>query len=186
MAEIRAWRMHEPGSAMRAETVSSPSPDSGDVLVRVAGCGVCHTDIGFFYEGVRTVHEPPLTLGHEISGQVEEDGIRIELGLLKGGSDILTPGTSVDVLLRPDDIVHDDDSKLTAMVCHKEFRGADILYTLCLDCGDHLYALVPSHHAGGNAGGERVLPERLHVHVLGIHIVEQADHGSGQDQLPNL
>ncbi len=90
-----------------------------------------------------------------VSGRVEEGGIRIGLGLLKGGSEMLTPGTVVDVLLRPDDIVHDDDSKLTARVCHKEFRGADILYTLSLDCGDHFYALVPSHHnhrVGENIG----------------------------------
>jgi 6-hydroxycyclohex-1-ene-1-carbonyl-CoA dehydrogenase len=36
----------------------------------VAGCGVCHTDLGYFYDGVPTVSKPPLTLGHEISGTV--------------------------------------------------------------------------------------------------------------------
>jgi 6-hydroxycyclohex-1-ene-1-carbonyl-CoA dehydrogenase len=36
--------------------------------VEVAGCGVCHTDLGYFYDGVPTVSKPPLTLGHEISG----------------------------------------------------------------------------------------------------------------------
>jgi 6-hydroxycyclohex-1-ene-1-carbonyl-CoA dehydrogenase len=40
------------------------------VLVEVAGCGVCHTDLGYFYDGVPTVSKPPLTLGHEISGTV--------------------------------------------------------------------------------------------------------------------
>jgi 6-hydroxycyclohex-1-ene-1-carbonyl-CoA dehydrogenase len=44
------------------------APD--DVLVEVAGCGVCHTDLGYFYDGVPTVSKPPLTLGHEISGTV--------------------------------------------------------------------------------------------------------------------
>jgi 6-hydroxycyclohex-1-ene-1-carbonyl-CoA dehydrogenase len=38
--------------------------------VEIAGCGVCHTDIGYFYQGVPTVNKPPLTLGHEISGTV--------------------------------------------------------------------------------------------------------------------
>ncbi len=42
----------------------------GEVLVEVAGCGVCHTDLGYFYDGVPTVSKPPLTLGHEISGTV--------------------------------------------------------------------------------------------------------------------
>jgi 6-hydroxycyclohex-1-ene-1-carbonyl-CoA dehydrogenase len=46
----------------------------GEVLVRVAGCGVCHTDLGFFYDGVPTRHPFPLTLGHEVSGTVVESG----------------------------------------------------------------------------------------------------------------
>ncbi len=49
-------------------------PGPGEVLVQVAGCGVCHTDLGFYYEGVRTRHPLPLTLGHEISGIVVEAG----------------------------------------------------------------------------------------------------------------
>jgi 6-hydroxycyclohex-1-ene-1-carbonyl-CoA dehydrogenase len=42
----------------------------GEALVRVAGCGVCHTDISFWHYGVKTKHALPLTLGHEISGVV--------------------------------------------------------------------------------------------------------------------
>jgi len=40
----------------------------------VAGCGVCHTDLGFWWDGVRTKSPLPLTLGHEISGMVEACG----------------------------------------------------------------------------------------------------------------
>ncbi|MBL7102523.1 MAG: 6-hydroxycyclohex-1-ene-1-carbonyl-CoA dehydrogenase, partial [Desulfobacteraceae bacterium] len=47
-----------------------PELQPGEVLVEVAGCGVCHTDLGYFYDGVPTVSKPPLTLGHEISGTV--------------------------------------------------------------------------------------------------------------------
>jgi 6-hydroxycyclohex-1-ene-1-carbonyl-CoA dehydrogenase len=47
---------------------------SGEVLVEIAGCGVCHTDLGYYYDGVRTKHELPLTLGHEISGRVVAAG----------------------------------------------------------------------------------------------------------------
>jgi 6-hydroxycyclohex-1-ene-1-carbonyl-CoA dehydrogenase len=49
-------------------------PDPGEVVVEIAGCGVCHTDLGFFYDGVRTNHPLPLTLGHEISGRVVAAG----------------------------------------------------------------------------------------------------------------
>jgi 6-hydroxycyclohex-1-ene-1-carbonyl-CoA dehydrogenase len=48
------------------------APDAGEVIVEVAGCGVCHTDLGFYYEGVPTRHELPLALGHEIAGRVVE------------------------------------------------------------------------------------------------------------------
>ncbi|MBI4346291.1 MAG: 6-hydroxycyclohex-1-ene-1-carbonyl-CoA dehydrogenase [Elusimicrobia bacterium] len=47
-----------------------PEPGPGDIVVEVAGCGVCHTDLGFFYDGVPTVNKPPLALGHELSGTV--------------------------------------------------------------------------------------------------------------------
>jgi 6-hydroxycyclohex-1-ene-1-carbonyl-CoA dehydrogenase len=50
------------------------SPGPGEALVKVAGCGVCHTDLGFFYDGVPTRMAFPLTLGHEVSGIVVEAG----------------------------------------------------------------------------------------------------------------
>ena len=49
-------------------------PKAGEVIVEVAGCGVCHTDLGFYYDGVRTNVPLPLTLGHEISGVVTVAG----------------------------------------------------------------------------------------------------------------
>lgn len=49
-----------------------PSLEEGEVLLEVVGCGVCHTDIGFWHEGIRTRKSPPLVLGHEISGVVVE------------------------------------------------------------------------------------------------------------------
>lgn len=55
-------------------------------------------------------------------------------------------GCEVEVLLRPDDIIHDDASSLLAQVEHKAFRGADILYTLRLPGGNRVLSLVPSHH----------------------------------------
>lgn len=49
-------------------------PTQGEVVVEVAGCGVCHTDLGFYYDGVRTNKQLPLALGHEISGLVVAAG----------------------------------------------------------------------------------------------------------------
>ncbi|ABM57268.1 ABC transporter ATP-binding protein [Verminephrobacter eiseniae] len=56
-----------------------------------------------------------------------------------------SPG-ACDVLLRADDIVHDDRAPLQAQIMRKSFRGAEFLYTLRLASGQHLLAHVPSHH----------------------------------------
>jgi 6-hydroxycyclohex-1-ene-1-carbonyl-CoA dehydrogenase len=66
------------GRAMEQRETPAPPLADDEALVRVVGCGVCHTDLGFFYEGVRTMKAPPLTLGHEISGVVEAAGARFE------------------------------------------------------------------------------------------------------------
>jgi 6-hydroxycyclohex-1-ene-1-carbonyl-CoA dehydrogenase len=58
------------GGSLELQDVPRPEPRAGNVLVRVAGCGVCHTDIGFWRDGVPTRHPVPLTLGHEVSGIV--------------------------------------------------------------------------------------------------------------------
>jgi iron(III) transport system ATP-binding protein len=63
-------------------------------------------------------------------------------------------GASVDLLLRPDDIVHDDASPWQAEVTAKAFRGADFVYTLRLVSGTRVLSLVPSHH--NHAIGERI------------------------------
>jgi iron(III) transport system ATP-binding protein len=80
----------------------------------------------------------------------------IELGTLSGAIPTAASanGGQVDVLLRPDDIVHDDGAELKAEVLHKAFRGAEILYTLRLASGRKVLALVPSHH--NHALGERI------------------------------
>ena len=66
--------MHKTGQPMEKAVSSVHSLSPNEVLVRVVGCGVCHTDLGFFYQGIGTVKSPPLTLGHEISGIVENAG----------------------------------------------------------------------------------------------------------------
>ena len=71
---MKAIRLIEQGAPLRVEEVARPAPGAAEVLVEVAGCGVCHTDIGFWKEGVPTKKGIPLTLGHEISGTVVEAG----------------------------------------------------------------------------------------------------------------
>lgn len=67
--QVRAWTLRSLDAPMERES-RDESPRPGEVLVQVAGCGVCHTDLGFVYDRVPTRRPLPLTLGHEISGQV--------------------------------------------------------------------------------------------------------------------
>jgi 6-hydroxycyclohex-1-ene-1-carbonyl-CoA dehydrogenase len=62
------------GAPMTRAEFEPGAPGPGEVTVEIAGCGVCHTDLGYLYDGVRTKHEMPLTLGHEISGRVVATG----------------------------------------------------------------------------------------------------------------
>ncbi len=61
---------------------------AGEVAVEVAGCGVCHTDLGYYYDGVRLNHPLPLTLGHEVCGRVAAAGAGAETWL---GKSVIVP-----------------------------------------------------------------------------------------------
>jgi iron(III) transport system ATP-binding protein len=101
-----------------------------------------------------------------VPGEAGDDGkVQIELGCLEATEALeLDAGRDVEVLLRPDDIVHDDDSPLTATVLRKAFRGAAILYTLGLPSGRRVLALVPSHH-------DHRIGERIGIRLEADHVV---------------
>jgi iron(III) transport system ATP-binding protein len=104
--------------------------------------------------------------------------VEIELGVLKGvipdacglGCGNCGKGCHVDVLLRPDDIIHDDSSSTRAEVEKKAFRGAEILYTLKLASGSRVLALVPSHH-------NHEIGEKIGIRLDVDHIVAFAPQG---------
>lgn len=73
--------------------------------------------------------------------------VNTELGNIQGMvPDGCKPGCPVDVLIRPDDIIHDDNSRESAIVVERAFRGSDFLYTLRMPSGIEVLSLVPSHH----------------------------------------
>lgn len=107
--------------------------------------------------------------GAFLQGRLLADGsVEVELGRLASHLPAdSTPGDLLQVLLRPDDLVHDDDAALRAEVVAKAFRGAEFLYTLRLPSGAQVLSLVPSHH--NHAIGERI-GLRLDVdHVVAFH-----------------
>jgi 6-hydroxycyclohex-1-ene-1-carbonyl-CoA dehydrogenase len=68
------YRLTAPAQRLERYEFLALEPRADDVVVEVAGCGVCHTDVGFAYDGVPTRAPLPLTLGHEISGCVVATG----------------------------------------------------------------------------------------------------------------
>jgi 6-hydroxycyclohex-1-ene-1-carbonyl-CoA dehydrogenase len=71
---MKAIQLTAVGEPLEVRDVSQPEPADDQVVVQVAGCGVCHTDIGFWKDGVPTKQALPLTLGHEVSGTVVAAG----------------------------------------------------------------------------------------------------------------
>ena len=83
-----------------------------------------------------------------IPGEViNNNEVKTDIGNIRGHiPQNLAKGSKVRVLIRPDDIQHDDDSMTTANVISKAFRGAEFLYTLEMKNGLCVQSLVPSHH----------------------------------------
>ena len=83
-----------------------------------------------------------------IPGEViNNEEVKTDIGNIKGYiTHNLEKGAKVRVLIRPDDILHDDNSEITAYVRNKVFRGAEFLYTLEMENGSYVQSLVPSHH----------------------------------------
>jgi iron(III) transport system ATP-binding protein len=86
--------------------------------------------------------------GVMVPGTVLDDRrVETELGVLEGWlPEDLQPGMLVDILLRPDDVIHDDDSPFKARIVDRAFRGAHFLYTVALDSGRRVLCLAVSHH----------------------------------------
>ena len=74
-------------------------------------------------------------LNHEILGEIR--------GKL---SNNFPSGTKVKLLLQPEDLIHDDQSKLKLEVVDRKFRGTNFIYTLKTKNGEHLPVFVHSHH----------------------------------------
>ena len=87
-------------------------------------------------------------LGTMVNAKVLDDQtLDTEFGHVKGDlNGMHSIGNTVDLLVRPDDIPHDDTSHITALVEEKRFRGAEFLYKLRLQSGNTVLCYAPSHH----------------------------------------
>ncbi|NWG38624.1 MAG: ABC transporter ATP-binding protein [Hydrogenophilaceae bacterium] len=144
--------------------------------------------VGVMHQGMIEQWDTPYNLYHQPASRFVADFIgqgvflpgmvmnnsmvEIELGVLHGmiptdcdaSCEQCDHDCYVDVLIRPDDIVHDDDSLLMAEVESKAFRGAEFLYTLRLPSGARALSLVPSHH-------DHAIGERIGIKLAVDHVV---------------
>jgi iron(III) transport system ATP-binding protein len=122
----------------------------------------------FIGHGVFTRAEVRQTLR---DGQVTME-VHTPLGVLHDISPDVPHSLSVgacDVLLRADDIVHDDDSPVKAQIIRKAFRGSEFLYTLQLATGEEVMAHVPSHHDHKPGEWIGIRPQVDHVVTFALH-----------------
>lgn len=121
------------------------------------------------WESAHGIYHKPATLevaqfvgdGTLVSGTVIGPGrVQSSLGILEG--DLSLPcesGCEVDLLLRPEDVLHVEESALQATIKHKSFRGPNILYQLELPSGEMCQSLVSSHHDHRLGESIGIMPE---------------------------
>jgi iron(III) transport system ATP-binding protein len=128
----------------------------GDVI------GVMHEGRLHQWDDAYTLYHRPATrfvadfIGHGVFAPAtlkqvgDQVVVHTALGPLCDGAECVLPSAfgygQCEVLLRADDIVHDDDAPVKAQIVRKAFRGSEFLYTLRLASGETLLAHVPSHH----------------------------------------
>ncbi len=114
----------------------------------------------FIGHGVFTPAQISLDEGHLVVHTAVGDLIDMHECPLPG----TYPDGVCDVLLRADDIVHDDEAPVKAEIIRKAFRGSEFLYTLRLANGQTVLAHVPSHH-------DHTLGEWIGIRIMADHVV---------------
>ncbi|NUN50665.1 MAG: alcohol dehydrogenase catalytic domain-containing protein [Candidatus Brocadiae bacterium] len=77
------------GHSLKLSDIPVPDPAPGEARVKVAACGLCHTDLHYLDHGVPTFKKPPIVLGHEPAGHIDALGAGVQG--LKEGQAVLVP-----------------------------------------------------------------------------------------------
>ncbi|MDP3139377.1 MAG: ABC transporter ATP-binding protein [Burkholderiaceae bacterium] len=162
--DLRERLAHELRSILKAAQATAlfVTHDQQEAFAIADVIGVMHEGHLHQWDDAYTLYHRPATrfvasfIGHGVFTNariVEQDGhvtVRTHLGPLTDMLECPLPSAypegRCDVLLRADDIVHDENSPVKAQIMRKSFRGSEFLYTLQLKSGDTVMAHVPSHH----------------------------------------
>jgi len=140
------WVMTAPAEPLQHRTGALLEPGPGEAVVAVAGCGVCHTDLAFLYQGVKTRHPPPLVVREgraDLRGAPRHDGVVGQRPPIDDEGHFRV-GLDVAVLLSAATGAHDEDAVLV-----------EVPY------GDRMG--TPAAADGGQDGDVGLLQERLPV-----------------------
>lgn len=83
---MRAAVLRDPAKGLQVETIRTPHPKNGEVLIKVAACGLCHSDLHVI--GGAIAFPKPAVLGHEVTGTIVEVGPGNEHSGLKVGMNV--------------------------------------------------------------------------------------------------
>ena len=175
-AEVRMDLAQQVRAALRAEgaTALLVTHDQREAFAIADDIGVMRAGRLEQWDAPWSLYHSPATRfvadfvgeGSFIEGTILGPGrVATELGIIEGKLTFdRAPGTRVDLLLRPDDVIHDDASELRAEVVDRMFRGAQFRYTLRLPSGTTTLSFVPSHH-------DHALGERIGIRLDAQHLV---------------
>ena len=163
--ELRERLAHEVRGILKAAQATAlfVTHDQLEAFAIGDAIGVMHEGRLHQWADAYTLYHRPATrfvadfIGHGVFAPVTvtrgDNGLRVEtpLGPVNGSAAAqaaasLESGGPLDLLLRADDVVHDDAAPIKAEVLRKAFRGSEFLYTLRLASGEVVLAHVPSHH----------------------------------------
>jgi len=175
-AELREQLAREVRDILREEEITAllVTHDQHEAFAMADEIGVMNNGrIEQWDSGYNLYHRPGnrfvadfIGQGVILPGEVLGEGqVQTELGVIRGQlPNGCRTGCKLELLLRPDDIQHDDQSRLHAKVVAKAFRGAEFLYTLELASGTRVLCLTPSHH-------DHAIGEQLGIRVEVDHLV---------------
>jgi iron(III) transport system ATP-binding protein len=107
------------------------------------------------FDSAYNIYHKPLTreianfcgIGSFINGEIiDANHVLTDLGKHFGDTSPYQIGSNVDIMIRPDDVIHDDNSTKSAQVIEKIFHGSEFLYKLKLNASENIFCYTPSHH----------------------------------------
>ena len=179
--ELRERLAHEVRGILKAAEATAlfVTHDQLEAFAIGDNIGVMHQGRLHQWADAYTLYHRPATrfvadfIGHGVFAPAtlvqQGDNVMVQtpLGALSDVEECPLPGAypegACDVLLRADDIVHDDAAPVKAEIMRKAFRGSEFLYTLRLATGETVLAHVPSHHDHQIGEWIGIRPEMNHV-----------------------